>query len=227
MWVWGLRLTSSGSVGRATPGASPPLIRKTPGAAILARHTSSRRAMGGWRPAEASHGASPVMGSSPLEVFSPEGVDMSTGWVCGNLLEAKIWIGPDGGFTTPVNGDSTGSGGETAQQLGRTRAREWAGRTGSAGRSECGCRLTCFFCISGVLGNDDVETSIPASGTRAGAVGRTDVGHHTHPGRPCQQKCRLRRAVAPRQRHWGKVAEALVGVAGRRDPPSAKKCVKS
>ena len=74
------------------------------------------------------------------------------------MLEAKIWIGPDGGFTTPVNGDPTGSGGETAQQLGRTRARAWAGRTGSAGRSEYGCRLTCFFCISGVLGSDHVET---------------------------------------------------------------------
>jgi hypothetical protein len=49
---------------------------------------------------EASHGASPVTGSYPLDVFGYEGVDRPTGGGCGSLVEAKIWAGPDGGFTT-------------------------------------------------------------------------------------------------------------------------------
>jgi hypothetical protein len=39
-------------------------------------------------------------GVIPLEVFGPEGVDMSTGGGYGSLVEAQIWAGPDGGFTT-------------------------------------------------------------------------------------------------------------------------------
>ena len=59
-----------------------------------------------------------------------------------------------------------GNGGETAQQLGRTRARAWAGRTGSAGWSAYGCRLTFRFRINGVLGSDHVGNWVPASESR-------------------------------------------------------------